>query len=98
MTEAVVQLSRLGLREHLVRLDDLFEALVRISRIGNVRVQLAREPPERALDVGFAGRTPDAEHLVVVATRDRHQFSSYTASTKRESSCAAARTERIAFS
>ena len=96
--EAVVQLPGLGLREHLVRLDDLLEALVRVRRVGNVRVQLAREPPKCTLDVGFGGRTRDAEHLVVVATRDRHQFSSYTASTKRESSCAAARTERIAFS
>ena len=71
VTEAVVQLAGLGLREHLVRLDDLLEALVRVRGVGNVRVQLAREPPERALDVGFGGRAPDAEHLVVVATRDR---------------------------
>ena len=68
VTEAVVQLPGLGLREHLVRLDDLLEALVRVGRIGYVRVQLAREPPECTLDVGFAGRAPDAEHLVVVAT------------------------------
>jgi hypothetical protein len=58
VTEAVVQLPGLGLREHLVRLDDLLEALVRVRRIGDVRVQLAREPPERTLDVGFGGRTP----------------------------------------
>ena len=76
VTEAVVQLPGLGLREHLVRLDDLLEALVRVRRIGDVRVQLAREPPECALDLGFGRRARDAEDLVVVATRRHRQSSS----------------------
>src|SRR5206468_60201 len=47
----VVEFARLRVREHLVRLGDLAEPLLRVGRLGDVRVQLAREPPERALDV-----------------------------------------------
>ena len=67
VTEAVVELPGLGLREHLVRLDDLLEALVRVRRLGDVRVQLAREPPERRLMSASLAERVDAEDLVVVA-------------------------------
>jgi hypothetical protein len=59
-------------------------------------MELAGETPERALDVVGARVATDAEKLVVVALGA--QLSSYTSSTKRDSSCAAPRTERIAFS
>jgi hypothetical protein len=94
--EAVVELAPLGVREHLVRLDDLAEALLGVGRLGDVGVQLAREPAKRALDVVAARVARDAEELVIVALGG--QLSSYTSSTKRESSCAAPRTERMAFS
>ena len=45
---AVVELARLGLGEHLVRLGDLAEAHLCVGRVGDVGVELAREPPERA--------------------------------------------------
>ena len=64
---AVVELARLGLREHLVRLDDLAEALLRVGRVGDVGVQLARERAERLLDLALVGVARDAEQLVVVA-------------------------------
>ena len=96
MAEPVVQLAPLGVREHLVRLDDLAEAMLRIGCLRDVRMQLAGEPAERALDVVGSRVARDAEQLVVVALGA--QLSSYTSSTKRESSCAAPRTERIALS
>ena len=40
----VVELARLGVREHLVGLDHLLEALVRVGRVRDVGVHLAREP------------------------------------------------------
>jgi hypothetical protein len=94
---AVVQLARLRLRQHLVRLDDLLEALLRVGRIRDVRVQLAGEPAERPLDLGLARAAFEAEQLVVVPLRRRHQ-SSKTASENRDSSCAADRTARSALS
>ena len=91
---AVVQLARLGLREHLVRLGDRAKARLRVRLLGDVRVQLARELAERLLDLGVARPPLDAEQLVVVAFRRRHrskgtgdgQSSSYATSTRRESS------------
>ena len=69
---AVVQLAGLGLREHLVRLDDLAEAVVGVGCVGDVRVQLPRERAERLLDLGL-GRVPgDAEQLVVVVFGGGH--------------------------
>jgi hypothetical protein len=96
MAEAVVELAALVVRQHLVGLDDFAEPLLGVGRVGDVRMQLACEPAERALDVVGARVARDAEELVVVALRA--QLSSYTSSTKRESSCAAPRTERMAFS
>ncbi len=69
---AVVELPRLGLREHLVRLGDGAEALLRVRLLRDVRMQLARELAERALDLGVAGAALDAEQLVVVAFRRGH--------------------------
>jgi hypothetical protein len=96
MPEPVVEGAPLGVREHLVGLDHLPEALLGVRRVGNVGVQLAGEAAERALDLVPARVTRDTEELVVVALRA--QLSSYTSSTKRESSCAAPRTDRIALS
>jgi hypothetical protein len=69
VAEAVVQLAALGVGEHLVRLDDLAEAVFRIRRVGDVRMQLPGEPAKRALDVVGAGIAADVEELVVVALR-----------------------------
>ena len=43
MAVAVVELARLRVREHLVRLGDLAEALLGVGRVGDVGMQLARE-------------------------------------------------------
>ena len=51
---AVVELARLRLRENLVRLDDLAEPLLRVRRVGDVGMELAREPAERLLDLRLA--------------------------------------------
>jgi len=64
---AVVELARVGLREHLVRLGRLPELLLGIRVVGDVRVQLAREPPERGLDRAVVSVAWNAENLVVVA-------------------------------
>ena len=69
---AVVGLPAPAVGEHLVGLGDLLEALSRVGLAGDVRVQLAREPPERPLDLVVAGVAPDAEQLVVVTLRSRH--------------------------
>ena len=72
---AVVELARLRVREHLVRLGDLAEALLGVGCVGDVRVQLAREPAERLLDLGLVRVAADAQHLVVVALRRGHRSS-----------------------
>src|SRR5581483_8516815 len=64
---AVVELTRLRLREHLVGFDDLAEALLGVRRSRHVGVELARERAERLLDLALARVAPDAEKLVVVA-------------------------------
>ena len=53
--EAVVELAALGIREHLVRLDDLLEARLRVGLLRDVGVQLAGEPAERLLDLSLVG-------------------------------------------
>ena len=68
VAEPVVELARLGLREHLVRLGDLPEPLLGVGRVRDVRMELAREPPEGPLDLGLGRRPLDAEDLVVVAS------------------------------
>src|SRR5262249_6882329 len=75
MAEPVVELAGLSLREHLVGLDDLPEALLRVGRCRDIGMELTRKPPEGALDLGLVRGTRDAEHLVVVALCRRHQAS-----------------------
>ena len=107
VAEAVVELARLALREHLVRLDRLLEALLGIGRLRDVGVELARQPAKRLLDLRLAGVAVDAEHLVVVALvamwsiapRPKPASSRRRCPRRsRESSRAAARTDRIAIS
>ena len=43
-----------------------------IGRLGDVGMQLAREPPERPLDLVGARVARDSEELVVVALCGRH--------------------------
>ncbi len=71
----VVQPPRLRLREDLVRLGDGPEALLCVGRLRDVRVQLAREPAKRLLDLRLGGRALDSEQLVVIALRRRHRRS-----------------------
>jgi hypothetical protein len=70
---AVVELARLALREHLVGLDHLAEAGIRVGRVGDIRMELAGKPPERLLDLPLVGSARDSEHLVVVALGRRHR-------------------------
>jgi hypothetical protein len=70
----VVELARLRLREHLVGLDHLAEALLRVRGLRDVGMELAREPPEGLLDLGLARVSCDAEQLVVVALRRCHRL------------------------
>ena len=107
----VVELPRLALGEDLVGLGRLAEPLARVRMLRDVGMELAREPAERLLDLGLAGRLGDPENLVVVALRRRDGAtlapprvvgpasyeSSYTSSTKSESSRAAERTVSIAL-
>jgi len=72
MTEAIVELPRLGLREHLVGLDRLLEPFLGVRCLRDVRVQLAREPSERLLDLDLVGVAADAEDFVVVTFRGCH--------------------------
>jgi hypothetical protein len=67
VTEAVVQLSALGVREDLVRLDDLPETVLRIGRIRDVGMELTRQSTEGTLDVLRTGVAGNAQKLVVVA-------------------------------
>jgi hypothetical protein len=67
VTEAVVQLTPLGVRQDLVRLDHLAETLFRVRCLRDIGMELARKPAERALDVVGTGIAPDTEQLVVVA-------------------------------
>ena len=75
MAEPVVEAAGLVVREHLVGLGHLAEAHVRFRIVGDVRVELPGEAPERLLDGGLVGVTRDAEQLVVVAIGGRHQSS-----------------------
>jgi hypothetical protein len=61
----------------------------------HVRVKLARQTPEGALDVGLGGAALDTEQLVGVGLGHPVQRS-YTDSKNRDSSPAASRTEAIA--
>src|SRR6266540_3606013 len=70
--EAVIEIPRLGLREHLVGLDDLAKALVGIGGSRDVGVQLTREQAEGPLDLSLARGTLEAEDLVIIAPGRRH--------------------------
>ena len=73
MPVAVVDLARLRLRQDLVGLGHLAEAVVGVGSVGDVGVQLARESPERLLDVAL-GRVPgQPEDLVVVPLGRGHR-------------------------
>src|SRR5581483_5413381 len=61
VAEAVVELAALGVGEHFVGLDHLLEALLGVRILRDVRVQLAREPSERLLDLRFARGAFEAE-------------------------------------
>jgi hypothetical protein len=67
VTEAVVELAPLGVGQDLVGLHDLAEPVLGVRRVGDVGMQLAREPAERTLDVVRARVAGDAEQFVVVA-------------------------------
>jgi hypothetical protein len=69
VAEAVVQLASLGVRQDLIRLDDLSEAVLGVGRVRDVGMELAGEPPERTLDVVGVRVARDTEQLVVVALR-----------------------------
>jgi hypothetical protein len=89
---AVVCRAPFGVREDLVGLRGLLELLLRLRVVAvHVGVELARQAPERLLDLGVVRLAGHAEHLVRVAPH-----SSYTSATKRDSSLAAWRTAMIA--
>ncbi len=67
MTEAVKGGALLGIAQDLVSLRGLLEAVLSIGRIVVVRVQLARQPTERLLDLGVVGIARNAEHLIRIA-------------------------------
>ena len=69
---AVVERARLRLGEHLVRLDDLAKAVVRIGRVGDVGVQLAGKRAKGLLDLRLGRVAPYSEELVVIALGRRH--------------------------
>ena len=56
MAVAVVEVARFRVRQHLVGLDDLLEPLLGIWSLGDVRMQLAGEVPERLFDLRVARR------------------------------------------
>ena len=68
MAERVVGAAAVGIGEHLVGLGGLLELLLGLGIVlVDVRMQLARQAPERLLDLHVAGSPVDAEDLVVVA-------------------------------
>jgi hypothetical protein len=72
VAEAVVELARLWLGEHLVGLGRFTKALLGIRLLGHVRVKLAREPSERGLDLPLAGVPRNPESVVIIALYGRH--------------------------
>ena len=73
VTKAVERTPALRVGEHLVRLGDGPEPELRVRLLAHVRVELARQVPEGALDLGAACVPRDAQQLVVVLLRRRHQ-------------------------
>ena len=74
VSEAIVELAALGVRQHLVRLDNLTEALFCIGRARDIGMELARESPEGALDLVLTSIARDAEQFVVITLRRGHRF------------------------
>ena len=70
---AVIQLARLGLGEHFVRLGNGPKAGLRVRLLRDVRMQLPRKLPKSLLDLGLGRRPLDAEQLVVVAFSRGHR-------------------------
>ena len=73
VAEAVVQDSRLALRQHVVGLGELAEVSLGVGRVGDVGVPVAREAVERAPDRLVVGVGGDAQHLVIVTLGGGHQ-------------------------
>jgi len=72
LTEAVIRLAALLIREHLVGLRRLLELLLGLRIVGvDVRMQLASQLPEGLLDLAVRGAPIEAQHLVIVALRHR---------------------------
>ena len=72
VAEAVVRRPLLRVREHLVRLVDLLEALRRALVLVPIRVELERQLPERLLQLLVGAASGDAQDLVVVAFLSSH--------------------------
>src|SRR5262249_19326973 len=71
---AVVELTRLGVRQYLVSLCDLAEAHLRVGLLGDVGMKLPRELAEGALDLLLVRFARDAEQLVVVVVARCHRL------------------------
>ncbi len=72
--ETVVALALLGIREHLVGLAQLLEAVLRVPLAIEIGVVLARELAVRPADLVLARAAGNAENLVVVLVLDCHQY------------------------
>src|ERR671910_1373860 len=75
VAEAVIQLACLLLRQDLVRLSRLAEALLRVGMVGNVRMEISREPAEGRPDLLLARTLREAENLVVITLCGGHVLS-----------------------
>src|SRR5262249_14332981 len=69
---AVVELTRLGVRQYLVSLRDLAKAHLCVGLLGDVGMKLPSELAEGALDLLLVRFARDAEELVVVVVTRRH--------------------------
>ncbi len=68
----VVQLAHPRVREHVVGLSQLAEAIGGVGSVRDVGVELPGQPPEGPLDLVLARLPGDPEDFVVVALRRRH--------------------------
>ena len=69
----VVEVARLRVRQHFVRLDHLAKPLVGVRSVGHVGMELPGEPAEGPLDLRLARLPSESEQLVVVAVGGRHR-------------------------
>ena len=72
VTEAIVKLAPLGVRQHLVRLDDLAEALFGVRLLRDVGMELSCVPAKRTLDLVWTRVARDSEQLVIVVLGGGH--------------------------